>query len=262
MKKIKLMKILLGCCLMLNVLPLFAQNVRFTEQGVIEFEKRVNTHAVMKRMMGGEAQGGFMEEAMDGMKNRTPQFNVFKSSLSFRDQKTLFVPQVKKEDPSDMFGMGVMGKQNNIIYSDFSSALSISQRNVLDEVFLVKDSLRRMVWKITEETREIAGYSCRRANGLMLDSIYVVAFYTDKIPVSGGPESFSGLPGMILGVALPHENITWFATKVTDTPVNPQVVVPPVKGKAMDGPAFKAYLSSAFKQWGGSASAFLKSLIL
>jgi len=262
MKKIKLTKILLGCCLVLNGVSLFAQNVRFPEQGIIEYEKRVNTHAVMKRMMGGESQGGFMEEAMDGMKKRTPQFNVFKSTLNFRDQKTLFVPQVKKDDPSDMFGMGVMGKQNNIIYSDFTAALSISQRNVLDEVFLVKDSLRRMVWKITEETRDIAGYSCRRANGLMLDSIYVVAFYTDKIPVPGGPESFSGLPGMILGVALPHENITWFATKVTDAPVNAKVVVPPVKGKAMDGPAFKAYLSSAFKQWGGSASAFLKNLIL
>lgn len=262
MKKIRLIKILLGCCLICNGISLFAQNVRFPEQGTIEYEKRVNTHAVMKRMMGGDDRGGFMEEAMDGMKKRTPQFNVFKSTLSFRDQKTLFVPEIKKEDPSDMFGMGMMGKQNNIIYSDFSGAFSVTQKNVLDEVFLVKDSLRRMVWKITEETRDIAGYSCRRANGLMLDSIYVVAFYTDKIPVSGGPESFSGLPGMILGVALPHENMTWFATKVTDTPVGPQVVVPPVKGKAMDGPAFKAYLNSAFKQWGSSADKILKSLIL
>jgi len=31
--------------------------------------------------------------------------------------------------------------------------------------------------------------------------INAVAFYTDDIPVSGGPESFNGLPGMILQVA-------------------------------------------------------------
>ena len=31
--------------------------------------------------------------------------------------------------------------------------------------------------------------------------INVVAFYKDDIPVSGGPESFNGLPGMILQVA-------------------------------------------------------------
>ncbi len=57
----------------------------------------------------------------------------------------------------------------------------------------MQDSTRKITWKITDEMREIAGFSCRRANAIMLDSIYVVAFYTDQIPVSGGPESFSGL---------------------------------------------------------------------
>jgi hypothetical protein len=52
------------------------------------------------------------------------------------------------------------------------------------------------------------------SNGLTLDSIYVVALYTDKIAVSGGPESFGGLPAMILQVAFPHENVSWIATKV------------------------------------------------
>jgi GLPGLI family protein len=47
-----------------------------------------------------------------------------------------------------------------------------------------------------------------------MDSIYVVAFYSDQIVVRGGPESFWGLPGMIMGVVLPHEYTTWYATKV------------------------------------------------
>ncbi len=47
-----------------------------------------------------------------------------------------------------------------------------------------------------------------------MDSIYVVAFYTDEILTTGGPESFTGLPGMILGIAIPHEHVSWFATKV------------------------------------------------
>ena len=49
----------------------------------------------------------------------------------------------------------------------------------------------------------------------MLDSIYIVAFFAEKKSVSGGPESFSGLPGMILELALPHDNIIWRATKVS-----------------------------------------------
>jgi GLPGLI family protein len=31
-----------------------------------------------------------------------------------------------------------------------------------------------------------------------MDSVFIVAFYTDQIVTSGGPESFNELPGMIL----------------------------------------------------------------
>ena len=131
-------------------------------------------------------------------------------------------------------------------------------KKVFGELFLVKDSTRKIKWKITDETREISGYNCRRANAIMMDSIYVVAFYTTDIPVSGGPESFNGLPGMILGVALPHENITWFATKVTDMTLAPNVVVSPKKGKPMDGKGFRDKMISAFKDWGSEAPLYSK----
>ena len=108
----------------------------------------------------------------------------------------------------------------------------------------------------------LPGYTCRRANALMMDSIYVVAFYTTQIPVSGGPESFNGLPGMILGVALPHENLSWFATKVTDMTLAPNAIVPPKKGKPMDSKAFKAVLQAAFKDWGSEAPFYSKAFSL
>jgi len=94
----------------------------------------------------------------------------------------------------------------------------------------------------------------------MMDSIYVVAFYTIAIPVSGGPESFSGLPGMILGVALPHENITWFATKVNDKPV-PSLKVP-AKGKVVTNKELRATLSSVVKNWGKEGVTYLKAFLL
>jgi hypothetical protein len=36
---------------------------------------------------------------------------------------------------------------------------------------------------------------------------------------------------MILGVALPHDNVTWFTTSVTDKPQE-KPITPPKKGKA------------------------------
>jgi GLPGLI family protein len=133
---------------------------------------------------------------------------------------------------------------------------------VFDDAFLVRDTARRINWKITDETREIAGYMCRRANAIVMDSIYVVAFYSDEIPVSGGPESFSGLPGMILGLALPHENVTWFATKVTDLPVAEAALKVPAKGKVVTYNSLKTTLTKAMEGWGEYGKRFFKIYLL
>jgi GLPGLI family protein len=126
---------------------------------------------------------------------------------------------------------------------------------------LVKDTTRKIKWKITGETRDVAGYPCRRANGIMMDSIYVVAFYTEKIHTSGGPESFNGLPGMILEVAVPHENIIWVATKVTDVPINDNAIQAPKKGKPVNNAQLMAILHNLTKDWGDRAQFYLKGFI-
>jgi GLPGLI family protein len=80
------------------------------------------------------------------------------------------------------------------------------------------------------EYREIAGYNCRKAATIVMDSVYIIAFYTDEIPVSAGPESFNGLPGMILGIVIPRMNLTYFATKVeTLQPTEKEFVLPEQK---------------------------------
>jgi hypothetical protein len=56
-------------------------------------------------------------------------------------------------------------------------------------------------------------------------------FIPESITTSGGPESFTGLPGMILGLAIPHEHITWFATKVYTETIPETAIKAPVKGK-------------------------------
>jgi len=137
----------------------------------------------------------------------------------------------------------------------------VIQKQVFEQTFLVKDSTRKIKWKITDETRDVAGYTCRRANGIMMDSIYVVAFYTDKIHVSGGPESFNGLPGMILEVALPHENVIWTATKVTDVTIPDNTLIPPKKGKPVNNKELKNTLQSVMKNWGDEAQLYLKGFL-
>lgn len=240
---------------------IFAQHAHFTTSGTIEFEKRVNTYALMKKEITPENEA-FMKPILEEYMKKYPQFKTFKSTLSFTDHKTLFVPEEVELAQQDEWGLGPLEEQNNTIYTDFSTNTISAQKKVFDETFLVKDTARKIKWKITDETREIAGYTCRRANAIMMDSIYVVAFYTTEIPVSGGPESFNGLPGMILEVALPHENLAWFATKVTDTTLPPNTVVPPKKGKATNNNDLKATLHKATKDWGKWADRYLKAFEL
>lgn len=249
-------------CLLFLSSKLFAQHAHFTTTGTIEFEKKANMYAIIPKTITKDNEA-FLTPIFEAYKKAQPQFKTGKSTLSFENNKTLFVPaEEEMTSGGGFFGNSPIAAQNNTIYNDLATGNTIAQKKVFDGTFLLKDSIRKIKWKITDETRDICGYTCRRANAIMMDSIYVVAFYTTDIPVSGGPESFSGLPGMILGVALPHENLTWFATKVTDMTLAPNVVVPPKKGKPVDNKSYKAALQSAFKDWGSEAPFYSKAFQL
>jgi len=253
-------KVILLSAFMCTLNVLFAQNVRFTTSGTIEFEKTVNAYAVIKKMYNNNMEG-FAQQAFEQYKKTQPQFKTLKSTLIFGNNKTIFTPIPPETSTSTFFNMP-MADQNNTVYSDFNDNVSTSQKIVFEQTYLLKDSIRQIIWKITDETRDIAGYPCRRANGLLMDSIYVVAFYTDKIPVSGGPESFSGLPGMILQLALPHENIIWRATKVTDSSIDDKLLTPPRKGKPVNRKELTLTLKDATKNWGTYGQTYLKAFSL
>ncbi|GAA4795886.1 GLPGLI family protein [Olivibacter ginsenosidimutans] len=240
----------------------YGQNVRFVNQGTIEYEKRVNMYAKITKRIN-KSNSSWMKQIYDEYKRTQPQFQSTKATLSFSSDASLYEPA----EANPMQGNNFLSNDptinlKKVIYTDFKSGISTSEKNLYEETFLVEDTTRKIQWKITDETREIAGYDCRRANALVMDSIYVVAFYTDQIPVSGGPESFTGLPGMILGLALPHENTTWFATKVSDVTVSSTKIVPPKKGKKLTNAGLLETLKASMKDWGDYAQDIFKAMML
>ncbi|SFW85684.1 GLPGLI family protein [Chitinophaga sancti] len=222
--------ILIAVCL-LGVHPLMAQQ-RFPSSGTITFEKTLNVHAYINKRLKERPNEGFSKQLYESYKNANPQFKRLYSKLLFSGNHTLFTP-LPDAGAQDFMSGSIGIYQANTIYTDLGTGLSTCQKEVYGDKLLIRDTARVIQWKITSETREIAGYQCRRANAIIMDSIYVVAFYTDQIHVSGGPESFTGLPGMILGVALPHDNVTWFATSIDLTSVPATSMVTPKKGKEM-----------------------------
>jgi GLPGLI family protein len=99
------------------------------------------------------------------------------------------------------------------------------------------------------DTRTIAGFQCRKAVGILFDTVAVFAFYSEELMIPGGPEGIHGLPGMILGMGIPRLHATWFATKVQVVGVPVVTIQPATKGKKADRKQFLNELYKVMKNW-------------
>ena len=211
---------------------------QFISTGMIEYEMRVNNH----RMFG---DGIFAEM----FKDKLPNFSTYYYHLTFNDSKALY--KFDRLNEKDKIPWNNNSLEENIWYSDYSSQTFTNQKFIFDNTYLLTDSLIKINWKlIPNETREIAGFNCRKAQGIIFDSVYVFAFYTDEIIVSGGPMGIHGLPGMILGVTIPRMFSSWIATKLEINGVNTGIISMPTKGKKKVASELISTVEKATKDWG------------
>jgi GLPGLI family protein len=237
-----------------NTSTAFSQFANFTKQGFVEYEKTINMYAVLKPT---NSENTFQQMFYDKYKSTQPQFSKLRSKLTFHNNKSLFIPIWEDNDKVKSGWGSADVTQINEVFTDLNTSSFTTLKKVFEDNFIVKDSLRKINWKITTEMRQIAGYNCRRANAIIMDSIYVVAFYTDEIPFSGGPESFTGLPGMILGVVLPQEHVNWFATKVGNVNVTEEEIKAPSNGKPINLKGLREKILSVGEYFEKSLKTFL-----
>ena len=213
----------------------------FIQKGKIEFERKTNTH----RLYLSDEAGSWAEE----FKKLVPQFKTDYFDLVFTENGSVYMPGKEPEEKKTGFFESPAG--GNVVYKDLNQQTIASQKQIFESQFLILDSIRTLKWKLEPETRTIAGFECRKAITRICDSVVVVAFYTDEITPSTGPESFGGLPGMILGLAIPRLYTTWFATKLeTITPTDEKKIVPPAKGKKASQKDMVGKVNDGIKSWG------------
>lgn len=204
-------KVFVFVCSLLGITGMHAQNHSRFNAGTIEYERKQNIPAAFNYH---PAMQNFVEK--NGSEIYLSNFTLTVSS------KATLYEYSKANGPKNRFDE--MPADQNIVYENFSSGNKIIQKSVLGKKYILSgDSIPPIQWKITGEKNEIAGYTCRRANGLLFDSIYIVGFFSDDFIVQSGPENFRGLPGMILGISIPKEHISWFATKVIPEKVEPEI---------------------------------------
>lgn len=213
---------------------------KYISSGKVYYERRVNQLRVIEE----EGDDSWTAEILKVY----PRFVNDHFMLAFNNERSVF--RLEKENAQNKYMWGTKPSEDEVTVQHLTQDRVMVQREVFEQTYLITDSIRKLEWVITGETREIAGYECRKAVTRICDSVYVVAFYTDDILVSSGPESFGGLPGMILGLAIPRMYTTWFATKVEiGTPSAPELN-PKQKGKKVSWAQLNAELGKALKDWG------------
>lgn len=198
----------------------------------------------MNSLKDGDMSRTYMEQ----MVSKSPETAVLERKLSFRGNETYFEPMPREQNQL-VTQMLMMLDNGAKVYQNLEKEQVSMAMDFGGSAIVVQDSLTDVKWKITNEYRNIAGYDCRRANGITLDSVYVVAFYTDQIPTSGGPGSIHGLPGMILGFVVPEQHFNIYATKVEMTAPTIKTDIFKKKDKPNTRREVKAKMKEVMGQW-------------
>lgn len=232
MKRIQLIIALLYFTIAVAAQPSFLNTVK------IEFEKTVYVKQLYKQL--------YNPRTYDIIKNQLPETSISYFDFIGDTTKSIFKPgrQTSYDPRWTIFA------NENIVYTDYQSQKTISQKPVYEETFLIEDSLPDIKWKLTEDTRTIAGFDCKKAVGIIHDSIAIFAFYAEELLIPGGPESIHGLPGMILGMGVPRMHTTWFATKVEINGFNLSSVKPATKGKKVNYKEMIRSVGNVLREWG------------
>ena len=189
------------------------------KEGKLIFERKVNMH---KMITDPE------------MRARIPEFRTDKFELLFNEQASMFKTIVEEEAPDPFANSGGGGgggmrfafrMPETATFTDIPNQMQYESRSLFEKEFLIVDSLKPNKWKLSDETKTIAKFVCKKATTMIVPQqmnmrfgggrnrnnqdttapvkpkeIELVVWYTESIPVSVGPDAYAGLPGAILEV--------------------------------------------------------------
>ena len=183
----------------------------------------------------------------DMLKDKLPRFKTGYFDLTFANGKSLY--QFDHWGAPKLPDFMTRGDDENKYFYNYNSDTYNMQKNVDGSNLDIVDSIPKLNWRLVNENRVIAGFNCRKAYAVVLDSVYVFAFYTEEITLPGGPASFHGLPGTILGVTIPRLYTSWIATKVEVNGVEVNTIKPVDAKKSITLNDLESLMKDRLKDW-------------
>ncbi|HXB91625.1 MAG TPA: GLPGLI family protein [Puia sp.] len=196
----------------------------------------------------------------ENMKAMLPEFNTSRNELDFSGDESVYRNVAEAEDIRDKAGEennGMVirfnnGGANDQTYKNYAADKSLEQREMGPHKYLIEDTLRKINWKLeSAETRTMLGYACKKATMTGRDGMTVVAWYAEDIVSSSGPESFGGLPGLILELNMNDAEIVFTAREIVGKGFDKSIVKAPTEGKKITRAAFQKMMEEQFGEGGG-----------
>jgi GLPGLI family protein len=159
-----------------------------------------------------------------GLEQLLPASRTVKYELLFGNNQSIWKQQSEpQENLPDAGNEGnviklVVAGGDDILYCNLENQEKTEKRMLYDKAFLIEDTITKLKWKLTGETKTILNYVCVKAETTRIrkdyistmeggtlgkkevdDTTKILAWFTSAIPVSAGPSEFQGqLPGLIL----------------------------------------------------------------
>ncbi|MFD2513359.1 GLPGLI family protein [Pontibacter locisalis] len=211
-------------------------------QGAITFETKINMHRNLP-------------QEREAMKDRIPEFRTTRQILTFNDTESLYKPLIDEQDDMAAAGNGgqmvIMRTPQNQTYLNTAEAKKVSLREFMGKNYLIHDSLTILPWKFGNGTKVIQGYTCRQA--FYTDektNKTTVAWYTDQLRPSLGPDNYNSLPGAVLEVDFDNGLRITKATKVELRNLKKNDLVQPAKGEKVTEKEYQELIAEQMKKMG------------
>ncbi|MEO6165938.1 MAG: GLPGLI family protein [Chitinophagales bacterium] len=176
----------------------------------------------------------------------TPAATLYRNDPAKEEQPSL----IEHESSDEGEGVHIrMDAPDNRFYCDLKNNKCTDQRDFMQRKFLIERDLKSTGWKLTGNQKMILNYSCQEATR-QDDERKVTAWFTAAIPVSSGPASFCGLPGMVLEVNINDGDQVITATSVKADAMMESLIVKPKEGKKVTEEEFKKIREEKMKEMG------------
>lgn len=155
---------------------------------------------------------------------------------------------------------------NDGTYVNFATGRVVEQREFGARNYVVADSIHKLNWKLTGQTRTILNYPCQQAvaqrigkrmsvamengelkNKEIADTMSVSAWFTSAVPVPAGPEYQGQLPGLILAIDISNGRVVYQAVELSPE-VDLGDIKEPSKGKKVTPEEFAKEREKVMKE--------------